>query len=245
MKRILPMLFGVLGMAMVATSPAHAIDGLTANGAVTSNYIFRGLSQSAANPAVQGGVDYDAGNGFAVGAWASSLDFGTSPSGDDNAPIEIDLYGSYTLAITDMFSVSGGVVTYNYPNVPAGVNFNWYEVWGGLSYDFGFFSASGKLYYSPDYVNLSDRQLYYTGGVSVPITPWLALNANVGRTDLGHSIFPVIKDYTDWNVSLAATVDQFTLTVGYTDTDLDGAYEITSGPFQTNEQFFVMLSFRI
>jgi uncharacterized protein (TIGR02001 family) len=245
MNKNLPILFGAVGLALATATPAMSAP-LSGNAAVTTNYIFRGISQSAGQSAVSAGLDYDLGSvvpGLSVGTWASSIDFG-HPFGEDT-PMELDLYGSYTGNITDMFQYSVGVITYNYPNAPHGVNYNWQEYWGGLSYNFGPFAVSGKLFYSPDYINLSNSEIYYTGGVTVPIASWLALSANVGRTELDHSVTPLIKSYTDWNVSLAATFDAYTVTVGYAATDLDGVYKVTSGPFETDDQFWVSVGFKL
>jgi len=248
MKNRLSLALGSAALAaagLVATPASAQIEGLSGNAAVTTNYIFRGISQSGGNPAVQAGLDYAVGDtGLAFGTWASSIDFG-SIDGADAAPLEWDIYGSYTFAITDAFGVSAGAIAYLYPNAATGANFNWYEFWAGLSYNFGVAAVNARVYYSPDYVNLSDSQFYYTGGVSVPVVDWLALNANIGFTDLDHAVFPVIEDYMDWNVSAAATFGNFTLTLGYADSDLEGDYEISSGPFQTTGSFFAMLGFRL
>ena len=248
MKKSLSLVVGAsaLALASVAATPASAqIAGLSANAAVTTNYIFRGISQSGANPAVQAGLDYAVGDtGLAFGTWASSIDFGNI-DGSDAAPLEWDVYGSYTFNITDAFALSAGAIAYLYPSAATGANFNWYEGWVGLSYNFGFLALSGKAFYSPDYVNLSTDQLYFTGGVSVPVTDWLTLNGNIGYTTLDHAIYPVIEDYMDWNLSAVATLGNFSLTLGYTDTDLDGDYEIQSGPFQTTAQFYGMIGFRL
>jgi len=247
MKKSISIFLGTTALALgaMAATPASAqIAGLSANAAVTSNYIFRGISQSGGALAVQAGVDYAVGDtGLAFGAWASSIDFGNAFGDDTQA--EVDLYGSYTLAITDAFSLVAGGITYNYPSAPTGVNFNWYEVYLGASYNFGVAAINGRVYYSPDYVNLSTSQIYFTGGVSVPVIEWLSLNANIGYTTVDHAVAPIIEDYTDWNVSAVATLGNFSLTAGYTDTDLEGIYEVTSGPFQTNGQFYVMFGFRL
>jgi uncharacterized protein (TIGR02001 family) len=249
MKKHLSTVLGATALSLVSmtATPASAqIEGLSANAAVTTNYVFRGISQSGANPAVQAGLDYAFGDtGLAIGTWASSIDFGNTGAGSDAAPVEWDLYGSYTLAITDAFSLVGGGIAYIYPSTATGAQFNWFEIYGGLSYNFGVASVSGRVYYSPDYVNLSTSQIYFTGGVSVPVTDWLALNGNIGYTTLDHAVFPVIEDYLDWNLSAVATLGNFSLTVGYTDTDLEDAYEITSGPFQTTGQFYGMIGFRL
>jgi uncharacterized protein (TIGR02001 family) len=245
MNNKLPILFGAVGLALATATPAVSAP-LSANAAVTTNYVFRGISQSAAQSAVSAGLDYDLGSvlpGLAVGTWASSIDFG-HVNGEDT-PMELDLYGSYTGTIVDKFTWSVGAITYNYPNSPHGVNYNWYEGWAGLAYDFGVAQVSGKIFYSPDYVNLSTSEWYYTGGITVPIVSWLALSANVGRTELDHAVTPIIKAYTDWNVSLAATFDAYTVTVGYASTDLDGVFEVNHGPFETDDQLWVSIGFKL
>ncbi len=73
------------------------------------------------------------------------------------------------MAITDAFGLVVGGIGYLYPSSATGANFNWFEIYGGLSYNFGVASVSGRVYYSPDYVNLSTSQFYYTAGVSVPV----------------------------------------------------------------------------
>ena len=252
MNRNLSLVLGAtaLGLASLATPASAQIAGLSANAAVTTNYVFRGISQSGANPAVQAGLDYNIGTtGLAIGTWASSIDFG-QVNGSDAAPVEWDVYGSYTYNINDMFALSAGAITYNYPNTATGAQFNWWEGWIGASYNFGVAAVSAKVFFSPDYVNLSTSEIYYTGGVSVPVTSWLALNANIGFTDLDHPFDPtngvyIIEDYMDWNVSAVATYGNFSLTAGYTDTDLDGPYKLESGPFQTTGQFYGMIGFRL
>jgi uncharacterized protein (TIGR02001 family) len=253
MKKSLSLVLGSAGLTLVglgATPASAQIAGLSGNAAVTTNYIFRGISQSGGKPAVQAGVDYAVpGTGLALGTWASSIDFG-SIDGAEAAPLEWDIYGSYTFAITDALGVSAGAIAYVYPNPASGANFNWYEGWVGLSYNFGVASLNGRVYYSPDYVYLSTGQIYFTGGVSVPVLPWLTLNGNVGFSTFDHAVDPandiyIIEDYMDWNLSAVASYGNFSLTVGYTDTDLGGNYEIDSGPFKTTAQLFLMVGFRL
>ena len=52
---------GFLGLAATAQAASTSNTGLTANVEVTSNYVFRGETQTDENPAIQGGVDYTQG----------------------------------------------------------------------------------------------------------------------------------------------------------------------------------------
>ena len=52
---------------------SFAQESLAYNVGAISEYRYRGLGQTKGNPALQGGVDYDSGKGFYVGAWASTI----------------------------------------------------------------------------------------------------------------------------------------------------------------------------
>jgi uncharacterized protein (TIGR02001 family) len=70
-------LCGAAGVALVALTGAAAADELTYTFNIdgTSDYVFRGFSQNARHPTLQGGADF-AYNMFYAGIWASGLDFG-------------------------------------------------------------------------------------------------------------------------------------------------------------------------
>jgi len=67
-------------------------------------------------PALQGGVDFDFGNGFYVGNWNSTGKFGGGNG------LEIDLYGGYSGEITPDLSYDLNLATYIYPGAEDGWN---------------------------------------------------------------------------------------------------------------------------
>ena len=73
-----------------AVSTAQAEVTVAANANVTTDYKFRGISQTQSGPAFQGGFDVAFGNGFYVGNWNSNIsNLGTG------AGLEMDFYGGY------------------------------------------------------------------------------------------------------------------------------------------------------
>ena len=62
------------------------------NVGLTTDYRYRGISQTRLKPALQGGVDYGLPAGFYVGAWASTIKWIDDIPGGDSS-VEIDLYG--------------------------------------------------------------------------------------------------------------------------------------------------------
>ena len=95
----------VLGSVLAASSlvsgTTMAAGALSGNVGFVSDYYFRGVYQSPAS--ASGGIDYDFGNGLAVGVWAADVFDG----------MEYDLYGSYSGEVQD-FSYSVGYTTYRY-----------------------------------------------------------------------------------------------------------------------------------
>ncbi|MEO7050464.1 MAG: TorF family putative porin [Rhodanobacter sp.] len=99
-------------LSLLPFAHAHATDSpVTGNVAVTSDYMFRGLTQTWGRPAIQGGADYTNLNGFAAGLWSSSISERTYPGG----AMELDVYASYGRVINSDWSWRAGVYGYVYP----------------------------------------------------------------------------------------------------------------------------------
>ncbi len=93
---------------LLAFSIMPVFAGINGNVGYTSDYMWRGQTQSMGGGAFQAGVDLDY-EGFFVGAWASEVDFG-----DDGASLEYDLYGGYKFAVSDKLSMDVGVIQYRW-----------------------------------------------------------------------------------------------------------------------------------
>ncbi len=89
---------GILSAALIGglALPAQA-EELTLGGSATftTDYVFRGISQTMQNPAVQASIDASYGI-FYAGMWGSNVDFGGGPFGQDIANLEIDYYAGIT-----------------------------------------------------------------------------------------------------------------------------------------------------
>ncbi len=90
----------VLAASMMSGTAMAA--GLTGNIGVMSDYFYRGIDQGVSATA-NGGVDFDLGNGVAIGTWIADVGDG----------LEIDLYGAYSGEV-NQFAYSVGFTTYRY-----------------------------------------------------------------------------------------------------------------------------------
>src|SRR4051812_8391124 len=133
-------------------APAPAASPLTGNIGVFSQYIFRGLTQTDRNPALQGGFDYAHPSGFYAGTWASNIswlrDSGAYRSGGS---LEWDFYGGYKIPVGD-FGFDIGTLYYWYPGdealhaagTPSNPKADTWEVYGAASWKW----LSAKFSYS-------------------------------------------------------------------------------------------------
>ncbi len=113
MKKSLLVAAVALG-ALFAGSAAMAQDAgsLSYNIDVTSNYVWRGVTQTNGKQALQGGIDYKKGNLY-LGTWLSNTDY-NAPKPGQHVDTEIDLYGGIAPTVGD-WSFDFGAIGYFYP----------------------------------------------------------------------------------------------------------------------------------
>ena len=101
----------VLALALPTVLVAHATFAqVSGNAALVSDYLFRGLSQTWGQPALQGGVDVDA-DRWHAGAWTSNVSRNSYPGGG----MEVDLFGDVGLFARGDWSARAGLYGYFYP----------------------------------------------------------------------------------------------------------------------------------
>jgi uncharacterized protein (TIGR02001 family) len=196
----------------------------SATAAGTSDYVFRGVSQTAEDPTIQGSIGIGYGM-FYAGAWASGVDFG------DDAQIEVDYYAGFK-PTWGPATFDFGFIYYDYPGYSADAEI--LELKAGVSGEiYKGLSAGGALYYSPDYNDF--EYLVYEGTLAYAL-PTFHMFAPTVSGVVGHYDWdtPGFADYTYWNAGLALTVDKLTFDFRYWDTDIDGC---TSGLFSCDESF--------
>ncbi len=115
--------------ALAETSP------FSSNVTLTTNYLYRGISQTGAKPAVQGGFDYANANGLYIGAWGSSISWLGDAGVAKNAGLELDTYAGYKGA-AGAVSYDVGFLRYNYPGDYAvgATKADTNEVYGAVTY---------------------------------------------------------------------------------------------------------------
>jgi uncharacterized protein (TIGR02001 family) len=192
----------------------------SANVGLTTDYVFRGISQSNENAAVQGGVDFNCGR-FYAGVWSSSI-FA------DEASAEIDLYAGFKHT-TGPITWDLGVIAYTYPGEPSDSSlFGNYvelklgasgEVWRGGT-------LGGTVFYSPDYNGSLGAAWTLEGSFAQTLPKVGMFSPTLGAT-VGHSFIDRNdQSYTYWNVGLTlGFLDRWSLDLRYWDTNNEGLCE--------------------
>ena len=198
--------------ALLTASAASAQDtpDVAWNLGVTSDYVFRGYSQTTEDPAIFGGVDVTIGS-FYAGAWASNVDFG------DDTDAEVDLYGGYRTEVSG-FAVDVGVVGYLYVSQPAGADYDYVELKAAASRAIGPLTLGAAVYWSPDFFGADEEATYVEANASFsPADKWTVSGA------VGHQALDVNADYATWNAGVAYAIsDNVAVDLRYHDTDVTG-----------------------
>ena len=144
MKKLLILAVGILSLPSFAS--------VSANVSFTSDYIWRGMTQSDA-PAIQGGFDFEAESGFYAGIWGSNVNF------NNGAGSELDLYLGYGFEVGSV-GVDVGYISYEYIDSTPDATFD--ETYLGLSFgDFGVSFAFGDYDYTEVSYALGDVSFSY------------------------------------------------------------------------------------
>lgn len=226
MKLRLPLL--TVGLAAAFSAAALAADApasphtLTANVGVFSQYIYRGITQTKENPALQGGIDYSHASGFYLGTWGSNISWLEDAGVATGASLELDIYGGYRGSAGSL-GYDVGLLQYWYPgDYVAGVTKpNTTEVYGALSY--GYVTGKLSMVVSDGLFGVDDERgsWYLDLAANVPLSEGLTLNAHVGRQEYDAAN----ASYTDWKLGLTKDLGNgWSGTVYYTDTNAKKAF---------------------
>jgi uncharacterized protein (TIGR02001 family) len=122
----------VLAEDAPAAAPASPFS---TNVSLTTNYLYRGISQTGAKPAIQGGFDYAGASGVYAGVWGSSISWLGDGNVATDAGLELDTYAGYK-GTAGAVSYDVGFLRYNYPGnyYPGATKADTNEIYGAVTY---------------------------------------------------------------------------------------------------------------
>lgn len=209
--------------AMAQEEPPYSIS---ANAAITTDYTFRGISQTDENPAIQGGFDGSYSLNVVdlyAGVWASNVDFNDG----DEASTEFDFYGGFTgkMPFAEDLTWNLGVIYFMYPGADSDLNYDFIEGYVGLGYAFSQMALTPeigvKVSYTDDYFAGSGEGIYVDGVGSLSLPYDFGLGFHYGYQSIDEEDAFGTPSYSDWSLSLSKEVLGLDLSIAYVDTDIE------------------------
>ena len=166
---------------------------LSFNAAVTTDYRYRGLSQTRKKPALQGGADFvSKDTGLYVGTWLSTIKWTKDLGGDGS--VEWDIYAGKRGDIAEGISYDIGGLGYVYPSNGLNPSANTFELYGQVG------MGPAYIKYSHSTTNLfgtadSKNSGYLDIGANVELSAGLTLNLHAGRQRVANNSAFSYNDY--------------------------------------------------
>ncbi len=220
---------GVLVSGLVLSGMADA--GVSGTAALTTDYVFRGVSQTNGDPALQAGIEGVSDSGFYVGTWGSNIswlsDLSAAGAGISSS-VEIDAYGGYRGTLGEAATFDVGAIYYGYPgDFPSGFNSaDTAEIYGAVTV--GIFTAK----YSYAITDLfgyadSDGSGYLDLAANWGFADSWTLNLHAGQQWIEDN---EAYEYIDWKVGVTkGFANGYSLAFAYLDTDTEEA--LYTNPF--------------
>jgi uncharacterized protein (TIGR02001 family) len=220
-------------------TPEHVV---AYNLGATTDYVFRGISQSRNSPALSGGVDYThSPTGLYAGTWASTISWinDSTPAGTvGNTPFELDLYGGKRGEIGAGVSYDVGAIYYYYANNKlTGFDANTLEVYGQVGYGPVYLKVN---YGVTDVINTGASGSYYVdGGANIPVMEGVTLNLHAGYFSFKDNS---AADYMDWKVGVTKDFGGLTGALAATGTDAKSVWNLGQQGYLGDTKFIATVT---
>ena len=124
----------LVGMDLAYRAKAADVSG---NAAITTDYVWRGSTQTSGDPAVQAGVKVAGDSGLYASIWGSNVRF--APGSD--AGSEFDFTVGWGKSLNDDWALDANVLRYQYPSTAA--DLDWTELNGTVTYRGNYWASIG------------------------------------------------------------------------------------------------------
>jgi len=212
---------GLLIATLAYAPAAGAGDVWGGSLGVTTDYLFRGISQTRGAPAVQGGLHARLPGDWILGVWSSTVD----PNPGPGASLEIDLHAAKLWTINEDWSAKLAATHYIYPNDTWRLRYDYDELTASVAYQSRIVATAS---WSPNTSRRSGSETAshrhaasYELAMLQPVADNWSLAAGVGYYDL-HDLFGT--GYWYWNAGFTWSIGALQLDLSHINTDHTAAH---------------------
>lgn len=210
----------ILAALGLLSAAGAAQAGVSSTWTLTNDYDFRGFSQSAKDPAIQGSLDYAHDSGWYLGAWASNIDFDVPDGvGLDDPEIEVDVYTGFTGGDAETgIGWDAGLVYYAYPEES---DFDYMEIYASAAHKW----FKGKLWWSNDFggdtTSGNTDAFYLEGNATFPLPQNFSILLHAGYSFGDY--WDDSDEVLDYSAGVGYSFGNFNFALKYVnqDTDID------------------------
>jgi uncharacterized protein (TIGR02001 family) len=217
MKKLRLLLSSTVLISAMMVGAASAEGQISGAITLTTDYLFRGVTQTSNNPAIQGSLDYT-NSGFYVGVWGSNVDFGNDET------IETDVYAGYRPTLGPV-ALDFGVIGYFYPgssDTPAELDYWEGKIAASITPMESLMLGAG-LFYSPEFTGETGEAIYAEINAAYALSEAWSVSGAFGSQDID-----LATDYDTWNLGVSLLAHGLKFDLRYTDTDLTGLDEVVT-----------------
>lgn len=227
-------------VAMADEAAPAPTPAVTANIGMTTDYVFRGITQNVGKPAIQGGFDYAHSSGLYAGVWGSNVGWIIGSGAKGDASMELDTYFGFKNSFATDFSYDVGYIRYNYLGTytpPATyTKADTEEIYGALGYKWltaKYSYSLGKFLTVPGASGTNYLEL----NASYPIADTgVTLGAHYGKQTYKGTFADTLAaagttaTYSDYKLSVSKDFSGYVVGLAYTNTNArsGGYYTYTS-----------------
>ena len=141
----------IFGFVLSLSSIIFAEVSLSGNVGLTTDYIWRGMTQNDGNPSISGGFDLEDESGFYLGVWAANVEADDDDTIAGSGSIELDGYLGYSGSFNDDAGYDIGYIAFTYPDYDS---WDFEEVY--ITFDFygAYATYAAGMDSSPDYTEV-------------------------------------------------------------------------------------------
>jgi uncharacterized protein (TIGR02001 family) len=204
----------LVGLGLGASTTVAADIELSGQLLMTTDYMFRGVSQTMSEPALQAELVGEHESGWYGWAWISNVDFGL----DDGAELEINVAAGYFRELSDSLAVTMETVAYVFPDTEPGFDYDYTEWLVGLQL---FERLRLTVGYSHEVFGSAGAGLYYAAATTFDLSSRARLEIELGYYDLDDAY---AFSYGFAEVGIVYDADPFQWRLGFL-TSNDDAHE--------------------